>query len=158
MNVAFINPFLESVVKVLKTMAFTDPTPGKPSIKKKSEASQGDITGVIGLTGPANGSFAVSFTEAAILRVVSNMFGEQCNEINSEVEDAVGELTNMICGDARRQLEALGHQFMGSIPAVISGKGHKITHSVPGPSVVMPFTIGEGGTFFIEVCFEDTEV
>jgi chemotaxis protein CheX len=102
MNVTFINPFLGAVVNVLKTMAFTDPTPGKPFVKTSNELSQGDVTGVIGLTGPVKGSIAVSFTEAAILHVVSNMFGEPLSEINCEVEDAVGELSNMICGDARR--------------------------------------------------------
>jgi chemotaxis protein CheX len=157
MNVTFINPFLEAVVNVLKTMAFADPQPGKPFLKKRCELSQGDITGVIGLTGPVKGSLAVSFSDAAILHVVSNMFGEECTEVNSEVEDAVGELSNMICGDARRILEGLGYQFQGSIPAVISGKGHKITHSVPGPSIVMPFTIGDGHPFFIEACFEASQ-
>ena len=156
MNVTFINPFLEAVVNVLKTMAFTEPTPGKPFLKKKSDVSQGDVTGVIGVTGPVKGSVALSFTEAAILHVVSSMFGEECREVNSEVEDAVGELSNMICGDARRMLEGMGHPFQGSIPSIISGKGHKITHIVPGPSIVMPFTVGGGASFFVEVCFEDS--
>jgi chemotaxis protein CheX len=153
MNVTFINPFLEAAVKVLKTMAFTDPQPGKPFLKKKTEPSHGDITGIVGLTGPVNGSIAVSFSEAAILQVVSNMFGENFKEINEEVRDAVGELSNMICGDARRMLADQGHQFQGAIPTVIDGKNHKISHSFPGPSLVIPFTIGDGSSFFVEVCF-----
>ncbi|HEY7492905.1 MAG TPA: chemotaxis protein CheX, partial [Candidatus Tectomicrobia bacterium] len=67
MNVEFINPVLEAVINVLKTMAFTDPTPGKPFLKKKGDPSQGDITGIVGMTGPVNGSLAVSFSESAIL-------------------------------------------------------------------------------------------
>jgi chemotaxis protein CheX len=66
----------------------------------------------------------------------------------------VGKLSNIICGDARRQLESLGHQFQGSIPAVITGKRHKITHSVPGLSAVMPFTIGNGYSFPFAACVE----
>jgi chemotaxis protein CheX len=156
MNVAFINPFLEAVANVLKTMAFTEPKPGKPFLKQRGTQSKGDITGVVGLTGPVKGSVAVSFSGTAILQVVSNMFGEQFTEINREVEDAVGELSNMICGDARRTLAEQGYQFQGSIPAVITGAGHKITHSVPGPSIVMPFTIDGEHTFFVEACFEDS--
>ena len=30
MNVEFINPFLKATANVLKTMAFTESTPGKP--------------------------------------------------------------------------------------------------------------------------------
>jgi chemotaxis protein CheX len=157
MNVVFINPFVEAVVRVLKTMAFTAPKPGEPFLKKRPELSQGDVTAVLGLTGAVKGSVAVSFTEAAILQTVTNMFGEQVNEISSEVEDAVGELCNMICGDARRALESQGYHLQAAIPTVISGKGHRISHSVPGPTLVMPFTIDSDATFFVEVCFESDQ-
>jgi chemotaxis protein CheX len=155
MNVEFINPFLEAVVNVLKTMAFIDPTPGKPFLKKKSEPSQGDITGIVGMTGPVKGSLAVSFSESAILQVVSTMFGEDFTELNGEIQDAVGELSNMISGDARRMLAEKGYAFEASIPTVITGKNHRISHTVVGPSLVMPFTLGEKHPFFVEACFED---
>ncbi len=155
MNVEFINPFLEAVVKVVKTMAFTEPKAGKPSLRQKNAPSRGDVTGIVGLTGPVKGSFALSFSEPAILEIVTNMFGEDFLEVNSEVEDAVGELSNMVCGDARRLLEEKGHSFQASIPTVISGKGHNISHAIPGPSVVIPFTISQGATFFVEASFEE---
>jgi chemotaxis protein CheX len=154
MNVEFVNPFLEAVVNVLKTMAFTEPKPGPPFLKQKNTPSQGDITGILGLTGPVNGSMAVSFSEKAILHIVSNMFGEACKEIDEDVQDAVGELSNMICGDARRVLEGKGQVFEASIPTVVSGKEHRFTHCVPGPSLVVPFTLDEHGNFFVEICFE----
>lgn len=155
MKAEFINPFLEAVVTVLKTMAFTEATPGKPALKKKEDASKGDVTGVVGLTGAVKGSLALSFTEPAILEVVTNMFGEDMPEVNGEVQDAVGELSNMVSGDARRSLEGQGYSFQASIPTVITGKGHNITHAVPGPSVVMPFTTSSGHPFFVETSFEE---
>ena len=154
MDVTFINPFLEAAVNVLQTMAFTETQVGQPFLKGKTPLSQGDVTGIVGLTGDKHGSLAVSFSEAAILQVVSNMFGEACKEINDDVRDAVGEITNMICGDARRILAEHGHQFQAAIPTVIDGKGHKLCHPFPGPVLVIPFTIGEAGRFFVEVCFE----
>ena len=154
MNVEFINPFLEAVVNVLKTMASTEAVNGKPFLKDKDEPAEGDVTGVIGLTGPVNGSLALSFSEPAILEVVSNMFGESASEIDGEVCDAVGELTNMISGDARRKLEEKGHSFQAAIPTIIRGPNHKISHSIPGPTVVIPFTIGGDKAFFVETAFE----
>lgn len=153
MNVEFINPFLSAVSNVLKTMAFTEPQPGKPFLKKEDKPSQGDITGILGLTGPVNGSIAVSFSEGAILAIVSSMFGEQFKAINREVRDAVGELTNMICGDARRMLQEKGYLFRASLPTIIDGKNHKISHSHKGPVLVIPFTINSD-YFFVEACFE----
>ena len=153
MNVTFINPFLNAVVKVVKTMAFVEPEPGRPFLKTES-VSLGDVTGVVGLTGPVNGSVAVSFSEGAILHIVSSMFGEPFRDINREVEDAVGELSNIICGDARGALDEEGYSFQASIPAVITGKGLKINHTVHEPSVVIPFTVSGDQPFFVESCFE----
>lgn len=157
MNVEFINPFLQAAVTVLQTMAFTEPKVGKPFLKGKTPLSQGDITGIVGLTGVLNGSLAVSFSDTAILQVMSNMFGEACKEINDEVRDAVGEISNMISGDARRALAEQGHHLQAAIPTVIEGKNHKICHTFPGPVLVIPFTIGEDGVFFLEVCFEESK-
>ncbi|MEQ8215974.1 MAG: chemotaxis protein CheX, partial [Smithellaceae bacterium] len=65
MNVQFINPFLEGTVSVLKSMAFVEPRSGKPYLKVDNLA-KGDISGIIGLTGSAAGSLALSFSEGAI--------------------------------------------------------------------------------------------
>ena len=157
MNVEFINPFLAAGINVLKTMAFLHPKHGEPFVKKVGEPSLGDISGIVGLTGPVKGSIAVSFSEAAILAIVSNMFSEPVIEINAEVKDAVGELSNMICGDARRILGEKGYAFAAAIPTVVVGKRHEIVHVVPGASIVIPFTVRKDRQetpFFIDACFE----
>ena len=125
---------------------------GKPYVKKDNFAV-GDVTGVLGLTGVANGTIAVTFEEKCILTVVSNMFGETMNEINSEISDAVGELTNMISGQARRELEDIGRRFKAAIPSVVTGKNHTIIHYSDGPKIAIPFTT-DCGDFTIEVCFD----
>jgi len=157
MDVTFINPFLEAAVNVLQTMAFTETQVGTPFFKGKTPLSQGDVTGIVGLTGNKHGSLAVSFSEAAILQVVSNMFGEACKEMNDDVRDAVGEITNMICGNARRILAEQGHPLQAAIPTVIDGKGHKICHPFPGPVLVIPFVVGEEGRCFLEVCLAESD-
>ena len=57
MDVKLVNPFLEATVNVLKTMAFTDVTAGKPFLKDGKEA-HGDITGIISFSGDATGSLS----------------------------------------------------------------------------------------------------
>lgn len=151
MNVEYINPFLKATANVLKTMAFTEATPGKPYLKKEAAAG-GDISGVIGITGETEGSLSVSFSESCICHIVSNMFGEPVESINQEVEDAVGELTNMISGDARRELAEKGIVLKSAIPTVISGKNHTVKHMANGPAIAIPFET-PGGSFLVEVCF-----
>ena len=81
------------------------------------------------------------------------MFGEKMKEINDEVTDAVGEITNMISGQARRELEEIGKLFHGAIPSMISGKNHKIESTAKGPKVAIPFNT-DAGSFTVEVCIE----
>jgi len=152
MDVKLINPFINATINVLETMAFVNVTAGNPYVKKDNVAV-GDVTGVLGLTGVANGTISVTFEEKCILTVVSNMFGETMTELNTEIADAVGELTNMISGQARRELEEVGKIFKAAIPSVITGRNHSITHYTDGPKIAIPFST-ENGDFTIEVCFE----
>ena len=153
MDVRFINPFLEGAINVLRTMAMVEPRAGKPYFKKPNTAASGDVSGVIGMTGAAVGSLALSFSEKSIVRIVNNMLGENFTEVNNEIRDAVGEITNMISGDARKRLEAVGFTITAAIPTVVSGKGHVIHHIIKGPSLIIPFEINEG-PFFVDVCLE----
>lgn len=155
MDAKFINPFLEGTVEVIKTMAFVTPQPGKPYLKKNNVA-KGDVSGIIGITGMINGSLALSFSEGSILKIVSNMLGEEMNSIDGDIRDAVGEITNMISGAARKKIEALGFSLSASIPTVVSGKEHTIMHVLGGPSIVIPFET-EGGSFVVDVCLGDPQ-
>ncbi len=152
MDVKIINPFINATINVLKTMAFMTVEAGTPYLKKDYTA-EGDVTGIIGITGEVNGSVSVTFDEGSILQIVSNMFGEDMKELNSEIADAVGEISNMISGQARKDLEEEGKVFQAAIPSVITGKNHVIRHITNGPRVAIPFTTGDGN-FTIEVCFE----
>jgi len=153
MDANLINPFIDATLNVLGTMASTRAQAGKPYIKK-DKVARGDVTGVIGLTGEAKGTISVSFSEKSILAIVSNMFGEEMKELNEEINDAVGELSNMISGQARKILEELGRTLHGAIPSVIMGKNHTLTHMTTSPVIAIPFST-DNGDFTIEVCIED---
>jgi len=153
MDVKLINPFINATTNVLETMAFTKAQAGKPYLKT-DDAGHGDVSGVIGFTGETNGTVSVTFDESCILKIVSNMFGEEMKEINNEITDAVGEITNMISGQARKELEEIGKLFHGAIPSVISGKNHKLETMTKGPKIAIPFKT-DAGSFTIIVCLEN---
>lgn len=153
MDVALVNPFIEATLHVLSSMAFTKATAGKPYLKKDTIA-KGDVSGIVGLSGEARGTLSVSFSKESILSIVSKMFGEQVTEINEEVTDAVGEILNIVSGQARQKLETMGRLLKGAIPTVITGKDHSITHITKQPIVAIPFDT-ENGHFTIEVCIEE---
>lgn len=153
MDVTLVNPFIEATLHVLSSIAFIDATAGKPYLKKDTLAV-GDISGVVGLSGEARGTLAVSFSKGSILYIVSKMFGEPVKELNEEVADAVGEILNIVSGQARQKLETMGRLLKGAIPTVITGPSHSIMHITKEPVIAIPFDISYGH-FTIEVCIED---
>lgn len=142
-NVTFINPFLSAVMDVLGTMAMVQATPGKPYINTKRTAV-GDVTGLIGVSGYAEGVISLTLDEKCILTIVSNMLGEEFRKINEEIADAVGELTNMISGQARSHLANEGMKFEASTPTVIIGKNHTLDHISKAPILAIPFSTPDG--------------
>jgi chemotaxis protein CheX len=154
MNVEFINPFLESIINVLATMANTEAQPDKPFLKIEKSA-KGDVTGIIGLMGEkAKGSLAITFTEPAILHIASKMLGENIQKVDASIADCVGEITNMVTGGAKKILSEKGYVFDMAIPSTIIGKNHLITHKTSGKIICIPFKTA-AGSFFVEVCFSE---
>lgn len=155
MDVRYINPFLYGTIDVLKKMAFIEPKAGNPYVKSGKTAC-GDVSGIIGITGDAVGSLAISFHHDSILKIVEQMLGEPYAKISDDVLDAVGELTNMISGVARTHLEKQGMRVYAAIPTVIYGIGHTVDHVLKGPGIVIPFS-SSAGDFFVDVCISTTE-
>lgn len=155
MSIEFITPFLSATIEVLKTMAQTDAKPGKPT-RREPQPAEGVVTSVVDFTGGTNGSVSITFTEDCIVGLANSMWGESFTEMNSEIEDAVGELINMISGVARKNLSEKGFIFQGGIPRVLKGEGHTIDHSVSGTVVAVPFKTKDG-VFVLEACFESQE-
>ena len=151
MNALFINPFINATVSVMETMCMLPSTPGSPYAKKDNKA-MGDVSGILGLAGEQTGSFAVSFSESCILKAVSNMLGEEITSLNKDVEDAVGEITNMISGGARKELAENGFRFEMALPTVVVGKNHSITHMGSGTTVLIPFST-DAGPYAVEIRF-----
>jgi chemotaxis protein CheX len=95
----------------------------------------------------------MSFDKKCAVSIVKNMLGDEIDDIMQDVKDAVGELTNMISGQARAGLAERGLVFQGSTPSVIMGDGHTISHVAKNPIMAIPFMTEHGG-FTIEFCFE----
>jgi len=147
-----VNPVISATRTVFETMLGCTPVRSALSLKE-TKASRYDISAVIGITGKASGTIVVSLSLETALQVLNRMAGIEATEINREVADAVGELTNMIAGSAKCHMEKL--ELSISIPNLVSGKNHEVHY----PSNVQPICISyesEIGPFAIEVGFSDS--
>ncbi|HIF9399210.1 TPA: chemotaxis protein CheX [Photobacterium damselae] len=153
MKAEFVNPFLASLLNVVQTMTTMELSPQKPRLKK-DEIARGDVSGLIGMIGPqTKGSMSITFDEKLALEIMHRMVGERPAGINEEITDMVGEITNMVTGGAKRILADKGYDFDMATPAVVSGRGHTITHKCEGAVIIMPFE-SDYGRAFIEICFD----
>ncbi len=155
MDVRYINPFLSGTVEVLQKFSNVRATPKKPYLKK-TDIAFGDVSGIIGLTGDVVGSLAISFQEDCILGILTAMFGEVHLEVGHETYDAVGEITNMISGNARSKLEKEGLTVFAAIPSVVTGARHSINHILKIPSIVIPFSTDQGD-LVVDVCLKKAD-
>lgn len=152
MNVKYLNPLLESTVTVLSMMAMVEAKPGVPMLKQGSQ-TLGEITGVIDLTGSkVNGSMAISFSSAAILNITEKLLGETISHIDDTVIDVVGEITNMITGNAKRIYSEQGLEFDLTLPTTLLGQDQPLLHNTQGEIILLPFTT-DAGAFYLECCF-----
>jgi len=153
MKVEYINPFVETINNILATMAQLSCEYSKPYVKD-NDMALGVVTGIIPMTGDAvKGSLAITFSEGAIIKISSNMLGEEVTEFDDTCKDLTGELTNMLSGGARKLLWEQGFDFDMATPQLLVGED-MIAHSVQGPVVVIPFET-KAGPFFIEVVFNN---
>jgi len=151
-DVNFINPFLNSTQKVLKIQASMETTPEKPYVKKPTDPLLlGDISGIISITSETfTGTLAISLSEEIFKKIASNMLGQEVLEVSESNVDLVGELANIILGQAKLELAKVGYAVQSALPSCVWGKDHKIKHFGTGICIVIPFKT-EFGMFYAEV-------
>jgi chemotaxis protein CheX len=147
MKAEYINPFLVSTVAAFDTMLKWPLTRGTPYIKTSSQPSH-EVSGIIGLSGKAQGTVVVGLGRETALKVAEIMLQERPPEINGDVVDAVGEMANIIAGRAKSQLEEL--EMNVSLPSVITGKSHCIQFPTKVTPICIPFD-SEWGPITVEV-------
>ena len=151
-DVALAKPFVQATINVLSSMTGLSPVPGKPYVKKTDKA-QGDVSAIVGITGCKSGAVALSFSQSCAIALVKGMLGDAIEDIIADTRDAVGEITNMISGQARATLSEMGLPLQGSTPSIVFGANH--SPSFPGQvtTVAIPFET-DYGAFTLEFCFQ----
>lgn len=121
-------------------------TVGKPHLKA-NPAPLYDVSGIIGFSGGIVGSMVVSFQRVTAEKIVEAFAGMPITPDSPDFADAIGELANMIAGNAKKDLGALASI---SVPNVVIGAGHQIARLADVPCVVIPCETPIG-SFAVEI-------
>lgn len=153
MDAKIVNPVIQAIVDTLEKIGSISLKVQKPFIKMDSIA-RGDITSLITLRGDTSGTIGMSFSGKCILFIVSKMLGEQMTELNDDIKDALGEITNMISGHLTQLFEMMGQNLKASLSQVIMGKNHTISYNSDSVVLAVP-CITAHGEILLEMCFEE---
>ncbi len=101
---------------------------------------EGDISGILSLMQEkAEGTFIVSFPKETIFKFLEKMYRKPFASIDQSVKSGVGELTNIIYGVLKANLNKDGYAFKMAVPSVIVGENHTVMSINSGATMIVPF-------------------
>jgi len=154
----YIQPFIEGTEEVFRDLCNTEIKPSRPFFVSKDEFETiWDISGIIGLSGEANGAVALSIKENTAFRLTNILTGKEHSAIDHVVTDAIGEIVNIIAGNVKNIFEKK-HRIKISMPSIIKGKAHTIVWpSEKARIICIPFSIFENQEFCLSVAVEQVK-
>ena len=141
-TIAFVNSVRNVFSKMVKLATEIE----KPREKTASEPSH-DVSAIVGMSGDVTGSVVVCFNMAAAAKIVDAFAGFTVEPSSPEFADAIGELANMIAGNAKKDL---GATVNITVPSVVIGPGHHVAQLKNASCMVLTCKT-PAGDFQVEV-------
>ncbi|NLJ74348.1 MAG: chemotaxis protein CheX [Firmicutes bacterium] len=142
MKVEYINPFFQATRDVFKMMLDLDTTRGELGVVEELVPVQ-EANVVIGVTGDLSGSLLYSFPKDMTLTMVKIMSGMEMTQLDSFVTSALGEVANIISGNALTLLSQNDYQCDIVPPQIIVGTGNALSMATE-KALVLPLETSIG--------------
>lgn len=127
LNAEYVNPFLEAASAVFKQILDIELRRGKLTVKEMPEPSH-EIAIIIGITGAVNGEVVLSMGMNMVNKICQILSpGLSEDQIKMEYKDIIGEVSNMITGNAMNLFAYSGRRIEMTTPTVVEGKDFTIT-------------------------------
>lgn len=111
------------------------------------------ITGMVGLAGTHKGMLAVHFPNSLAMAITTSFLGMEVEQMNEDVQDAIGEIANMLGGNVKTILSDKGRDIQLSLPSTIFGEEYSFMSQNEVDQIVLPFK-APAGVFFVELELE----
>lgn len=146
MNAAYIRPVVMAVQNVFDTMIQIPVIHSKPFFKKDKRPTT-DVIGMVTLSGAVSGFICLGLSIKLAFLLASKLLDYQIAEANPDYVDAIGEITNMIAGNAKSEFPDEGVSI--SVPKVVFDS-IKEPYSMAYPVISLPFK-ADGEGFLIDM-------
>jgi chemotaxis protein CheX len=125
--------------------------PGEYEIGDGMVSLVGDVSGVIGMAqNQLEGTMTLCLTFETVRDILPQIIGHSVSVTHEMAVDAVGEITNMIFGQIKTDLNNRGYALRLGIPSVVTGRGHFVSQFHRGRYMIVPFHL-DGQLFQVHV-------
>ncbi len=154
MKAEYINPFFKATGDVFRVMLDIDVEKGALNIVDDLVPGK-DASVIIGVSGDLSGSILFSFPHKMIFEMVKIMSGMELEKLDSFVGSALGELANIICGNAITYLAANNFRCNIVPPQVLIGEMSSLSMATDQALVVSLLT--DIGEFDITIALKNSD-
>ncbi|OUW16701.1 MAG: hypothetical protein CBD18_06410 [Opitutales bacterium TMED158] len=122
------------------------------------ESDETLVAGTVGFIGTLTGVIYIFMDASMALKFTGRLLDLSKDEIEEEghatVNDAVGELTNMIVGAFKNDLSSKGYECRMTIPSILRGSNYTIEPTEDALRRIFKFDC-EGGSFVIDILIKE---
>ena len=147
---------IRSTCDVFSTMLGTELSSGEVTVEGTDSEANDGVVSFIGLAGSWAGTGSLSCSPAMACRICEAMLMTEAPSVNEEVLDAVAEITNMIIGGVKTDLETELGPLGLSIPTVIFGRNFKTRSAGTAEWIHVRFLWGEDA-LRVKMCLAPSE-
>ncbi|RME02896.1 MAG: hypothetical protein D6805_08410 [Planctomycetota bacterium] len=153
-NMSYMEPFVQAFQNMCKNMLDLELRWDPPLYSVSEKGYDSQLTGVISFSGRVQGSLWISMEEETAYRTISSLMGVE--EVSEEIlVDGIGELTNIVAGNAKNGLRTFGGALRISIPNVIRGSSYHICRAHSHLALYTTFYCSLGA-YHLNVSLSDT--
>lgn len=104
-----------------------------------SQYTTNELTALIGISGQLEGNVLYGFSQDSAKTIAGKMIGQEIQEMDEMSLSAIGEIANMITGNAATLLANMGAVCEITPPVIIEPRGSRFT-TFGGPQILVKFS------------------
>lgn len=139
----FSQKIVDVTREIFETMVMVEVTPGE-ALAEHVSRFQFSLSAMVGFAGFKQGNLAIHLPEAVAKGLTGDFLGVEVDEINEDVQDAMGELANMLAGSLKPFISENGEKVDLSLPSVVYGEEYTLTVVNESDWIIIPFTVSHG--------------
>jgi chemotaxis protein CheX len=121
-------------------------------VTRPVNSSVSEASTIIGFLGSIEGTLTLRCSRRLAVEATRAMLGVETTEDSAEVKDALGELLNMVIGQAKTYFSEGGGSFTFSVPTTVMGDSYQIyVRARPGATVTTVHYLCPVGPFSVEL-------